>query len=65
MSDKPPIQEKQAAPVSDTDSKKSDSHTVRRSSSHEVTGAEKFGSSGGSGGVTIRSGQGYEHLAEH
>jgi hypothetical protein len=58
---------KQAAPGDDTGSKKSDSQSARRNSGsgHEVTGAEKYASLSGSGGVPLRTGQGYEHLAEH
>ena len=65
MSDKVSTQEKQSAPGDSADSKKNDSHHATSSSGHEVTGAERFISSNGSGGVPIRSGQGYEYLAEH
>ena len=65
MSDKVSTEVKQSAPGDNADSKKSDSHHSGASSGHEVTGAEKFTSSGGSGGITIRGGQGYEHLADH
>lgn len=42
--------------------------TTRRKSSsagHEETGVEKIHHSGGSGGIAVRPGQGYEHLADH
>ncbi|CAF1004617.1 unnamed protein product [Adineta steineri] len=49
----------------DTGSKKADTETGRRASSHEDTGVEKLVSSGGSGGIQVRDGQGYEHYAQH
>jgi len=56
---------KQASPGPGTGSKSADSHHVSSTRGHEETGAEKFVSSGGSGGVPIRNGQGYECLANH
>ncbi|UJR09341.1 hypothetical protein I4U23_013584 [Adineta vaga] len=49
----------------DTHSKTASTQNVPKSSGHEETGIEKFGSSGGSGGQPMRTGQGYEHLAQH
>jgi hypothetical protein len=53
--------------TSSSSSSSSHDDSRRRSSTggHEVTGAEKFVATGGSGGVPIRGGQGYEHLANH
>jgi hypothetical protein len=53
---------KQATPSDKTVPENTDSHTARRASGsgHEITGAEKFASGGGSGGVPMRTGQGYE-----
>jgi len=56
---------KQASPGPNTGSKPADSHHVSSTGGHEETGAERFFSSGGSGGVPIRTGQGYEGLADH
>jgi len=56
---------KQAPPGDSTGSKTADSQNVPSSGGHEETGAEKIFSTGGSGGVPIRSGQGYESLAQH
>ncbi len=56
---------KPAPPVDNTGSKKADSNNVSSTGGHEDTGAEKYDLTGGSGGVTIRGGQGYEHLAHH
>ena len=36
-----------------------------QSSGHETIGVEKFGESGGSGGVPQRNTQGYEAMAHH
>jgi hypothetical protein len=55
---------KQAPPSDDTGSKSTGSRRKSSTGGHEETGAEKF-ASGGSGGVPVRSGQGYEHLANH
>ncbi|CAF1332603.1 unnamed protein product [Adineta steineri] len=49
----------------DADSKKSDTQNVPKSTGHEDTGVEKLISSGGSGGIQVRDGQGYEHYAQH
>jgi hypothetical protein len=56
---------KQASPGPDTGSKPAESRRLSSTGGHEETGAEKFFSSGGSGGVPIRTGQGYESLANH
>jgi hypothetical protein len=56
---------KPAPPVDNTGSKNADSHNTSSTRGHEDTGAEKYDLTGGSGGVTIRGGQGYEHLAHH
>ena len=57
---------KQATPGDKTGPEKTDSHNAdRRASGHEVTGAEKFAAAGGSGGVPLRGGQGYEAYANH
>jgi len=53
---------REASPV---DSKSAGTQKVQSAGGHEETGAEKFFSSGGSGGVTVRNGQGYEDLAPH
>lgn len=49
----------------DTSAKSADSHKTPSSGGHEVTGAEKMADIGGSGGVPVRTGQGYEALAHH
>jgi len=53
---------KEASPV---DSKSAGTNRRQSAGGHEETGAEKLFSSGGSGGVPIRNGQGYEDLAPH
>lgn len=56
---------KQASPGDDTSARTADTQNVPSSGGHEETGVEKIFSGGGSGGQAVRSGQGYEHLAQH
>ena len=65
MSDKATTEGKAAAPGDDTGAKTADTQNVPSAGGHEDTGYEKLMSSGGSGGMPIRGGQGYEHLADH
>jgi hypothetical protein len=57
--------DKQAPPGDNTGAKKADSQNVPSSGGHEETGPEKFASTGGSGGVPMRTGQGFEAYAQH
>ncbi|CAF1094432.1 unnamed protein product [Adineta ricciae] len=56
---------KHASPDDDTGSKRVDTQNAPSSGGHEETGVEKFASTGGSGGQPMRTGQGFEHLAQH
>lgn len=53
---------KQTSPGRDAEPKTTRSNST---GGHEVTGAEKFFETGGSGGVPAHTGHGYEHLAQH
>lgn len=56
---------KPTPPSDDTGSTAGSTHRKSSSAGHEETGVEKIHHSGGSGGIAVRSGQGYEHLADH